>query len=530
MTASPSTDAVAPSTTGRRLLSSSTLTLAALAANVVASLILVPFLITHLGDRWYGTWIVIGSVLGYFTVLELGVFTAAERYVSLSFARQDWAEANRVLTTCGGLYLVAGLAALAAVLGAAATVPWWVGDPETTATVRAALIILGVDLALFFPASLANAVIVARMRFDIAAALQIAKTVVRTALILYVVAHGGGIVALAVITLATNTGERLLKIWMARRLFPGMRLSPRLFQPEMVRRYVGFGAYSFASEIAEKIRFNVDVVLIGAILGAAPVTIYNIAARLISYYMQVVVSSVGFMLPVFVDRLGKGDTGSLRRDFLFSAKLSAMVAAVIGGGLLLTGEQVIRVWIGPDYAVAYAPLAVLTASIMVELAQTPSTHLLLALGRHRYLAVLGGIEALANLALSLALILPFGLLGVALGTAIPLLIARGWFLPRYVCAQAGVSRRTYLRQAWGPGLAALVAQLPLWPLRGELLALPMPLAAGLIALYYGALSLALVRWGLDRRERQLLTATLAAWLRRRAPESDGRRAETRSSN
>ncbi len=498
--------------TAQRLLSSSTFTVVALLVNLSASLVLVPFLIAQLGDGWYGTWILIGTILGYFAVLDFGMFSAAERYISLHYSRCDWTEVNAVLSTSMVLFCGAGVVALAAALAAAAAVPLFVADAEAGRIVRLALVVAAVDVALFFPGGLFNSIMVAQVRFDLAALLGIVKVVVRTGLILLVIGAGHGIVALAVITLATNTAERLAKAFIAWRLYPQMRLSLRLFQRTRIGTYARYGLYSFVAEVSEKVRFNVDVVVIGLVLGAAMVTIYNIAARLVSYYMQLMVSSIGFMMPVFAALAGQGDEAGLRRDFLFVSKLSVVLSTLFGGSLLLVGRPFIELWIGPDYGVAFAPLAVIGAAVMLELAQTPSAHLLMALNRHAFLARLGTVEAAANLLLSLALARPLGLVGVALGTALPLLVARVLVQPAFVCRQIGLPLAVYVRAVGGLGLAALAAQVPLWLVRPALLALPLPAAAALLAAAYVALAVVLVTFGLDRDERTRFWGHVLTWL------------------
>ncbi len=129
------------SITARRLLNSSAVSVSALLINIAAALYLIPFLINHLGDSWYGTWILIGSVLGYFTLLDFGLFSAAERFVTLSFARDDHDEIKRILSTCLVLFRVAGLLALTTVLILAAAEPFIVTDPHLTRTAVVALVI-----------------------------------------------------------------------------------------------------------------------------------------------------------------------------------------------------------------------------------------------------------------------------------------------------------------------------------------------------------------------------------------------------
>jgi O-antigen/teichoic acid export membrane protein len=498
----------------QRLLDSTSVNLLALVVNIAAALILMPVLIDRLGDAWYGSWVLIGSIIGYTTILDLGMFAATQRFIAIHHGRGEWRDVNVVVNTCLVLFGLAGLAGLALMLAAAAAVPWVVSDPAAVTPIRIALIIAAVDIALFFPGGLFNGIMVAQVRYDLAALLDTTKVLVRTGLILLIVDGGPGIVALAAITLATNTAERLARAWICWRLFPQLRLSLGLFDRRRIGAYLRYGLNSAVTEISEKIRFNLDVVIVGAILGAASVTVYNIAARLVSYLMQFVIRGLGFMMPVFAHEVGREDWPALRRDFLFVSKLSAVFAVIAGGGLAFIGRPFIALWIGPDYGHAVVPLAILIVGVTVEMAQMQSALLLMALNRIGFLARLGVAEAAANIALSLALAAPFGLAGVALGTTLPLLAARLGVQPAYVCRQIDLSLAGYARAAGGAALLAAAVQLPMWAVRDWLLALPAWQAAPIVGLAYAAIAALALQLALDREQRSRFWNNVAVWARR----------------
>lgn len=498
----------------QRLIGSSVVGSLAIAINIVASVFLLPFLIAHLGDHWYGAWVLIGSVLGYFTVLDIGLFSAAERYVALHFARRDWDAVNAVLSTSAIVFAAVGLCAFVLISLTALLVPLVIDGAAAQHTVRMALLICAVDAALFFPGGTLNGIMVARLRYDLAAWVQIVKILLRTALIVYFVSAGHTLVALAVITLATNTLERAAKIWIGIRLFPELALSIGRFSMANLREFLRYGVPSFLSEVADKIRFYVDTLVVGAMLSVSAVTVYNIAVRLVHYYIQVVVGGVGYLLPVFTAQHGVGDTAGLRRSLLFSTRIAVALSALVGGGLLGVGGPLIGLWVGEEYRAAMLPLALLVGGVVFELAQTPSINLLYALGRQGFLARLGLVEAAANLGLSLALVGPLGLAGVALGTTIPLVLLRSLVQPGFVCRQIALPLPTYLRAVARAAVPALLLQLPACLLLVQLGAASPWLAIALAVVIWPILAVLLLFAAFDRAERDTLISALRRWLRR----------------
>ena len=75
---------------------------------------------------------------------------------------------------------------------------------------------------------------------------------------------------------------------------------------------------------------------------------------------------------------------------------------------------------------------------VVLVGQGPLGNILLGTGRHRLVAFVSLGEAVANLLLSVVLVRRYGLLGVAVGTGIPVVIANLFILAPAACRQLGV--------------------------------------------------------------------------------------------
>ncbi|MFB3818852.1 MAG: polysaccharide biosynthesis C-terminal domain-containing protein [Candidatus Methylomirabilales bacterium] len=146
---------------------------------------------------------------------------------------------------------------------------------------------------------------------------------------------------------------------------------------------------------------------------------------------------------------------------------------------------------------------ILAGACAVSVAQTPAGYVLMLKGRHRQLAGIALAGSLTNIALSLVLVRPLGIVGVALGTALPALLTdAGLFVP-LACRLVGLPVRRLLREsvlpaavpalfayvpaAWAAGLPALQS------LPGSLLGM------GATALLYLALFAGLGLGAADRR-------------------------------
>jgi O-antigen/teichoic acid export membrane protein len=173
---------------------------------------------------------------------------------------------------------------------------------------------------------------------------------------------------------------------------------------------------------------------------------------------------------------------------------------------------------GPGFDDAILPLYVLAAASIVLVAQQPLGNVLMGGGRHRFVALVSLAEAAANLALSLLLVRRFGLLGVAIGTAVPVLIANLVVLMPTACRVLGVPYLPFLADTWRPALVALAPTAAAIAILRTLLADPSffdVLAAGAgAALVYAAAFLTI---GLPRPVRSRYVTHVRDLARRPTP-------------
>src|ERR1700694_4356694 len=87
------------------------------------------------------------------------------------------------------------------------------------------------------------------------------------------------------------------------------------------------------------------------------------------------------------------------------------------------------------------------------LAQSASGRILWGMAEHRTWAWVVLAEGISNLILSMILVRPYGIMGDAIGTAIPLTCSMIFFLPLHLCRLLGIKLRTYLYRAFALPLA-----------------------------------------------------------------------------
>jgi O-antigen/teichoic acid export membrane protein len=205
------------SSVGRKLLSGSLLQAGGQIVSAFAAFFVMPFVVHHIGDRLYGFWSVACAIIGYYALLDLGLSSAISQYICIAIGRKEQGECRLIFNTALRIQLVLGsIAFLATGLIAIAT-PWFCHDSVDVPAFRHVIILLGVSAAIGFPASVYRGVLETEFRFDLQSWLTILGVALRTGLIVCAVLSGGGLVALAWMTLLATLPVNLLQIWFARR-------------------------------------------------------------------------------------------------------------------------------------------------------------------------------------------------------------------------------------------------------------------------------------------------------------------------
>jgi len=428
-----------------RLIRNSGVRLGNFALGIGIAFFLMPFLVRNLGDRMYGIWTLVGSVLGYYGLIDIGLSSAVVRFISRAVGRAEKDEVRTVFCTSFYLFLVLGLIT--------ATLTWilmWalgsiIRSPQDLDLLRPLLLILGLNFALDFPVRAFNAVFTSNIRDDISVGISMVKSVIATALIVWAVNRGMGIMALAVISVSASAVDSMARIFFALRIEPAISINPKFINWSRVRPLFSYSAYSFVSRIGDILQFRIDSLVITAYVGLGAVTHYFVGGRLVEYLRDALSQSVRGMTPIFSQEEGRNNFESIRSKFLYVTKITCMMATFAVGCAIAYGHQFIEAWMGPRFLDAYPVLVALTVGMFFRMVQLPSVPLLYGISKHKYHAYATLVEGILNLILSVILVKKYGILGVALGTQIPMMIMTIFVQPWYVSRVTGLNVWVYAR-------------------------------------------------------------------------------------
>jgi O-antigen/teichoic acid export membrane protein len=426
--------------------------------NIAIGIFLMPFTMHHLGKAQYGLWMLAASMTAYLQLLDLGYGNGLVRQVTQADARGDEEEMNVILSTFLVVYSVIGVTALGAVMVIAAFVlPRFPNlSSADVATAQTVVIVLGFRAAIAFPMSVFGAVTTARQRFALTGAIAIAVALLQGAATYIVLRAGYGLLTLVTVSTVIGVVSYTAYAAAARATFPAMRLSAALFSRRQVREVTAFSLYLFLISIAIYVGTNIDNLIIGAYLGTSAIAVYTVAIRLAEYQRQLCGQFSGFLFPLVVRFDASRDVEALQATLLDGSRIAIGLVAGVTLCLVGFGDQIVALWMGPGFGDSIAPLYVMVLAGVVMVGQGPAGTILLATGRHRVVAGASVLDILLNIGLSVALVAHYGLVGVALGTALPYVVLNAAVLVPLACRTLNVPLRRFAAMVITPSLVALI--------------------------------------------------------------------------
>ena len=403
----------------------------AFAATIVTGFLMSPFLVRNLGDSVYGVWVLMGSLVGYMGLLDFGLTVSTVKYVAEYRAKGDQSAINKVVTGSLAVYSAVGLLTLC--IGAAASIYFNnIFESPLSRNVAAAVVILAtINQAVSFPSAVFVGVIRGYQRYDLDAGITTVTIAVRSVLVVVLVRMGYGILALSVVTFTFDVIRMIYLAWWCYRLNPEIKIAREYLELKHLRRLLGYSALVFVIVIAKRMIFFTDSIVVGAFLSTAAVTAYFVGNRLVLYLHSLVSEMVGVLTPAASDLDARNQHGTIKDLVLISTKYTLLLSLPAATIFFVLGGNFIELWMGPAYKSSWSIMIILTAGVLAHLVEMPSHTMLLGRGKHRIVAKLTFAQAIVNLGLSLWLVKPLGLNGVALGTSIPMIVFTAIAIPVY---------------------------------------------------------------------------------------------------
>jgi O-antigen/teichoic acid export membrane protein len=429
----------------------------ALGLTVVQGVVMVPLYLRHIGPGMYGAWLASGDLLGWLSLLNMGVAGVVTQRMAAAHGRGDRPVLGAYYGT--GLLVQAGLVAVLMALAAAAApfIPGWLGLHGAQARLLSGCFAgAGVATGLGIMATLAGTLPLAvqRMAFNVAATL--ACTLAGVAVTLWLLLTGGGLWALVWGMLARNG---LLLLALAAHAAAVMRREgtrARVRAP-VLRDLGSLAGSTLLTMLGNTAAGRCDALLVAVVFRPELATVYVLTRRAAEIVSMFLARIGGSVYPGFAHLVGSGRLPRARQVLAQVDRGYLAAGALCVALYMALNRTFMELWVGPAQYGGHLLTVLLGLNVLLVGRAALITYLLGGSGQIRQSARIIFAEAVVRVAAMLALLLLLGMPGMPLAgiatTAVSAAVALAW-LRRRLEGRAGAGMA---RAGGRPAYALLLA-------------------------------------------------------------------------
>lgn len=410
--------------------------------NLIIGLVYTPIMIRLLGQSEYGLYSLIGALVGYLSILDMGLGNAIVKYTAQNRAignKQHEFQLNGMFLI---LYFFIGI--LTVIAG---SILYYNLDNmfahslsvEELYRARIMTILLILNFAVSFPLGVFSSIIQAYERFVFLRTCNLLRTILIPIIILPLLYHGFGSVMMVIITTIMNISCLLANVYYCFKYLQ-TKFHFKKIDHILLREIGGYSFFIFLNIIMDKLYWSTGQFILGMVSGTNAVAIYSVAVQIIIIYssFSTVMSSV--MLPKITMMVVKGvSTDELTQIMIRTGRLQYIIIAYILCMFIISGKSFLLFWIGKEYVEAYYIIVLLMCSALISLIQTVGISILQAKNMNAFRTITYVVTSIINIFICIPLAKEYGGLGYAIGTSFAILISTGLIINLYYYYKVGIN-------------------------------------------------------------------------------------------
>jgi len=493
------------------------LSYASIFITTIVNLLYIPIMLRLLGQSEYGLYSLIGSIVGYLSIMDLGLGSAVVRYIARNRALGDKDAESKLNGIFLFLYSFIGL--LTVIIGA---VLYFNMDNIFGATLKVAelekakimMILLVFNFAVSFPLSVFGSIMQAYERFVFVRLVAIIRLIINPCIILPFLFLGFGSVSMVVVNTVLNIACLLINVIYCFRVL-NIKIYFKRFDFTLLREITGYSFFIFLNVIVDKIYWNTDQFILGIVSGTVLVAVYAVAMQLNTMYIMFSTSISGVFFPQITMMVANNASNDdLSQIMIKIGRVQYVIMAYVISGFVLFGQAFINMWAGKNYNEAYYIVLLIMIPITIPLIQNVGISILQAKNMHAFRSTVYLTIAILNIFASIPLAKVWGGFGCALATGVSLIIGNVFIMNIYYHKRIGLNIPLFWRNIAMMSVPVVISLLCGYGINLFIIRNSFLLLAGKIVLFSVAYICLMWLLGLNRNEKDLFMSPVKKVLNR----------------
>lgn len=403
--------------------------------NMVAGLFLSAFLLRMLGDAEYGLYQTMASFANYLVLLEFGTGTVMARNLSVCRSKNDSEEnINKNVSTIWTetLMLIAIIIVISAVFYFSIDNIYSKSlTEEQIESGKIIFIFVTLYLIFSFCVQTLNGVVLAFECYTYNSAMSIARQIIRVILLVCIILRWKYALIIAIIDFILSLIMFFIEYIFCKRKFH-VKFSFKYFDKIIFKASIPLGLAIFMQGLSNQANTNVGKFLIGIEFNPELVALYSVALYIIQIFLSLGTVPVVMYNPQIVKNVTSGIKGEgLVNTIIEPCRLVAIICGTILFGFISVGRQFITLVYGSEYLIAWTIVLIIGIPTVILLTNGVMENVLNAMNRTKPRTISLLITIVLNILLSIVFMKQWGVIGVAIASALATFLFQVTFLNVY---------------------------------------------------------------------------------------------------
>lgn len=380
--------------------------------NIAVGLIYTPWMIRQIGKADYGLYILMTSVLTYFT-LDYGLSQAVTRLLAKYKTENNNIKFNNLLSVTAKLYLLLDVLIIFALILFYVFIEKIFVElsVEEIVKLKDIYIIAATFSVLSFPLLYVGGVYYACELFSQIKLLELISklgTVFFTVIVLFA---GYGLTALVFVYASMPFLVNILKIIFLKQKGV-LNINWKFWDNKIFKEVLSTSVWLFIILIGELLLKKISPTILGVFSGTEEIAIFSIANTFDGYILVFATALNGLFLPKMSNYLIQKNKERLVENLMIKVgRFQVILVGFITLSLILLGKDFIYLWVGDDFSKSYYVLIFLILPTFIfSLFQLGTTYIL-ALNKLKFQAYIYILAAVSNIILSIIFTPKYGSIG-----------------------------------------------------------------------------------------------------------------------
>lgn len=424
---------------------------------IVAGFLLPRFIDHNAGRAVLGVWDFSWSMVGYFSLVQLGIGASVNVYVAKHLAENDTKQLNHAVSSVFCVQLLTALVIFLLTLLAVSVLPMVWGNSLGGLSEDAQWLVffLGAGMSLGLGFGCFDGVLTGCHRWDLHNVIDAAYRAAMLFGMIGALRLGHGLRAMGFVYFVTCVLQVLTLAISAHIVCPSLRIRRSHFRWAIASEMFQFGGKTFLRQIGNTLLFQTNSVLIASSLGPGVLALYSRPVSLIQHVRTFSVKFAHTLTPIVSEMGVSGDREAVAKMAIEMVRFNTAIALVPILFLSIMGGPVLLLWMGDDYRQDML-ITIIAIGQLVSIAHQPLQTILVGLNAHGRPAVASLVAAAITLPVGSFLLPSIGVYGPALAVSLALFLTDGAYLVPYSCRKLNLSVASFLREAWGTPLLCML--------------------------------------------------------------------------